>query len=262
MTKICQLLSAWPAGVVGVQPWLDKKQIYRQLSHHYATHGWLTKIGSGAYVRAGEKATWQGGVYAMQQGLNLAIHVGGLSSLELFGQAHFIPMGEHTKVYIFAHSQHVPRYLPKWFSNLNNVPCEYLSAQLFKTDIGLRTYNYGNFSIQVSTIERAIFEVLSLVSSKTSMEHACLLMEYQNSLRTELVQKLLQECNSQVLKRLFIYFARKFNLSCLPALDLKKVDLGRGERRIGDGEVFVAELKLFVPKISQEVDPDQEVPDV
>jgi hypothetical protein len=45
----------------------------------------------------------------------------------------------------------------------------------------------------------------------------------------DLVQQLLEECNSYVVKRLFLYLARKFDLAFLKHVDLKKVDLGHLE---------------------------------
>ncbi len=111
-----------------------------------------------------------------------------------------------------------------------------------------------------ATPERAIFEVLALVPDKASFEHACLLMQHQNTLRSDLVQQLLKECNSYVIKRLFLYLARSFDLAFLKYIDLKNVDLGRNIRRIGQGEVFDPQLKLYVPKMSDEI--NQEVPDV
>lgn len=262
MAKLCSLLSSWPAGVVGVQPWLQDRKIYRQLSNHYAANGWLKKIGSGAYVRAGENVTWQGGVYALQQGLNLSVHVGGLSSLELLGSSHFIPMGKDRRLYIYAYDSDVPRHLPKWFLDLEGVTTEYTQAQLFSSTIGLIDFNCASFSIKISSPERAIFELLSLVPNKATFEHACLLMQYQRTLRADVVQKLLEGCNSQILKRLFLYLARKFSLDCIQRLNLKSVDLGRGPRHVGQAEVFDQELNLYVPKMSQDLDPDQEVPDV
>lgn len=260
MTKLCSLLSAWPAGTVGVQPWLENRQIYRQLSNKYAALGWLQKIGSGAYVRAGEKVTWQGGVYALQQGLNLKVHIGGLTALEETGNAHFIPMGQERRLYLYVHSKHESRHLPKWFLDLENVSAIYITTKLFNSSVGLKDETYGNFKLKISTPERAIFEVLSLVPDKASFEHACLLMQHQNTLRSELVQELLKECNSYVIKRLFLYLARRFDLAFLKYVDLKNIDLGRNIRRIGQGEVFDPQLKLYVPKMSDEI--NQEVPDV
>jgi hypothetical protein len=262
MAKLCQLLSSWPAGVVGVQPWLEERQIYRQLSNHYASHGWLKKIGGGAYVRAGEMVTWQGGMYAIQQGLGLQVHIGGLSALELMGRSHFIPMSTHTRLYIYAHNAHVPRHLPKWFLMLDKVKVNYVATQLFSSSVGLMDFDCGNFSVQISAPERAILEVLSLVSDSSSLDHACLLLQYQNPFRADVVQQLLQDCKSQVLKRLFLYLAHKFDLDCLKRLNLKNIDLGRGVRRIGGGEIFDSELNIYVPKINDDIENNVEVPDV
>ncbi len=264
MTKLCKLISEWPAGTIGMQVRLNKLQIYKQLSNKYAASGWLQKIGVGAYVRAGEKATWQGGIYAMQQDLGLRLHIGGLSSLELLGRAHFVPLGmnQHARLFIFAHGRHLPRYLPKWFLQLENVTSIYVTAPLFSSDLGLKDFNCGNFKILISAPDRAIFELLSLVRHKSSFEHACLIMQHQSGLRSDVVEQLLQECSSQVTKRLFLYLARKFNLDFLPYVNLKGIDLGRGIRHIAQGEVFDSELKIYVPQMSDKINPDLEVPDV
>lgn len=260
MTKLSALLHDWPAGTIGVQPWLEKRNIYRQLSNKYAALGWLVKIGSGAYVRSGEKPTWQGGVYALQQGLGLEVHVGGLSALEELGSSHYIPLGKQRRLFVYSHGTNQPRYLPKWFVDLDDTSVSYMPTPLFNSDVGLTYRDFGFFKIKISTVERALFEVLSLTPHRISYEHACLLMEYQNTLRDDLVEKLLQECNSQIVKRLFLYLARKFSLDFLPHINLQNVDLGSGPRQVGQGKVFDKDLNLYVPPIDQNIDPDLEIP--
>jgi hypothetical protein len=93
MGKLNEVLQSWPSGTVAVQTWFDQKKIVRQLSQKYVKGGWVEKIGPGAYIRAGDKVDWRGGVYALQQGLGLPIHVGGKTALELMGRSHFVPLG-------------------------------------------------------------------------------------------------------------------------------------------------------------------------
>jgi hypothetical protein len=52
-------------------------------------------------VRAGDRITWQGGVYALQEGLKLKIHIGGVTALEELGSAHFVPMARHRQLYLY-----------------------------------------------------------------------------------------------------------------------------------------------------------------
>ena len=56
--------------------------------------------------------------------------------------------------------------------------------------------------------------------------------------------------------------ARKFELDCLPQLNLKNIDLGRGVRHIGGGQVYDPELKLYVPMVDDDIENNVEVPDV
>jgi hypothetical protein len=60
-------------------------------------------------------------------------------------------------------------------------------------------------------------------------------MESLTSLRPQVVQKLLEGCNSVKTKRLFMHAAERANHSWLKHLDLSKVDFGSGRRTIHTG---------------------------
>jgi len=62
-SKINQIIRAWPNGTVVVLPWLQKYGAYQQLVYEYEKTAWLTRIGQGAYAKAGDKVQWTGGLY-------------------------------------------------------------------------------------------------------------------------------------------------------------------------------------------------------
>ena len=62
-SKINQIIRAWPNGTVVVLPWLEKHGAYQQLVYEYEKTAWLTRIGQGAYAKAGDKVQWTGGLY-------------------------------------------------------------------------------------------------------------------------------------------------------------------------------------------------------
>ena len=74
------------------------------------------------------------------------------------------------------------------------------------------------------------------------------LMESLNNLRPAIVQKLLEECTSIKVKRLFLYLADKAGHEWFNFIDLDKVDLGSGKRSIVSGGTYVAKYQIMVPK--------------
>ena len=65
-----------------------------------------------------------------------------------------------------------------------------------KQDLGLEDKEMGNFSIRISTRERAIMELLHLVPQQQGFEEAAQLMEQLGTLRPEVVTSLLRTCSS------------------------------------------------------------------
>ncbi len=252
MGKLNEVLRIWPSGTVVVQSWLEQHcQISRQLTRKYVKGGWVEKIGPGAYVRSGDKVDWRGGVYALQQLLKLPIHVGGKTALELSGRAHFVPMGSHRLLYLYTHGDHPERQLPRWLTQyFNNQSFNYISNVLFTGAHGLQAWNCSTFGIWISNTERALLEILALVPKKMSFEHAFLLMQGKETLRVDVLQGLLEDCRSQVLKRLFLYLAKKCQLPCFERLNLKTLKLGQGKRTIDNGDHYDPQFKLFVPNLS------------
>lgn len=77
-SKINRLMQVWPAGVVGTQRWLHRQGVDARLAGKYVRSGWLTRIGRGAYRRAGSAVDWPGAVHALQHQLHLDVHPGDL----------------------------------------------------------------------------------------------------------------------------------------------------------------------------------------
>ena len=147
--------------------------------------------------------------------------------------------------------------LPKWISEKvfpENI-FKICKTSSFGDSINQRSFGviereFDGIKILLASPERAILEVLYLVPTKQTFEEAFLLMEGLTNLRPDVVQKLLKNCNSIKVKRLFLYMAEKNNHPWISGLNLKKIDLGSGKRKIGDGGVFDSKYQLSVPKIN------------
>jgi hypothetical protein len=243
--KLNQLVLKFPKGIVFTSSWLVQKGFSYELINKYKKSKWLIPIGRGAYILAHDNVEWSGGVFAIQNQLKLRVHVGGKTALQLKGLSHFVP-AEIKKIFLFGSPG---EKLPSWFKNYNwNVVFHYITTNLFNHNLGLSEQNMGDFTIRVSSPERAIMEVLYLVPQKQSYEECITLMENLIALRPALIQLLLENCNSIKVKRLFLHLAERFAHPWLKKLNLSKVDLGRGKRLIIKGGYFNSKYQIVVPE--------------
>jgi len=254
--KLKNLLSHWPANTIAVSPWLLDRGISPQLVKRYLENGWIQALAHGAYIKKGDHFNWQSGIYALQEGLNLKIHVGGLTALDILGESHFISQAKFHLHLFNSGAFYLRRLLPKWLSSALKQECliHYHRTVLFKVEQGLQDYDCGNFKILISSRERALLEILSLVPKKMSFDHVVLLFQGKSTLRVDVLQTLLEASSSQQTNRLFLYLAKHYNYPFLAELNLKTISLGKGKRIIGEGSVFDDTLNLYVPKINNSKD--------
>jgi len=246
-SKINRLLRIWPSGTVAVLPWLEKNGVYQQLVHEYEKTSWLRTVGRGAYAREGDKPEWTGGLYAIQAQMDLAIHAGGKTELQMQGYAHFLPMGRNATISLFGNPG---VKLPAWFKQYRwGAKVRYAATSLFagQADQGLTKKDLGPYSIKISAPERGMMEVLYGVPQVDSYEEARLLMEGLTTLRPRVVQDLLEKCASVKVKRLFMLLAENCKHAWVKKVDLSKVDFGKGKRTLVKGGRFDPKYKITVP---------------
>lgn len=244
-SKLNRLVLDWPKGTVYISEWMAQQGYSRSLLNKYKKGRWISSLARSAYTLAGDHVDWTGGLFALQHQLKLNIHVAGKTALQLKGLAHFLP-AEIKKVFLFGVAG---QKLPAWFKTYNwGVELNYTMTNLFKKNIGFSDQDYGNYTIKISSPERAIMEALYLVPQKQTFEESSLLMEHLVTLRPNLVRELLENSNSVKMKRLFLYLAEKHHHHWFAQIDLSKVDIGKGKRVIIPGGVLSPEFKITVPK--------------
>lgn len=244
-TKINNLLQHWPTGTVATSSWLKEQGISSLLKQKYQQTRWIESIGYGAVIRKGDTVGWQGALYALQEQLHIAIHVGGKSALELQGYAHFIKLGSSA---LHLYSQY-GRKLPVWFTNHKwGGEIQIHKTTFLATSEGLISHQEENFLLQISTPERAFLEVLYLVPQDQDIQECYYLLENMIDLRPSILQALLEKTASIKVKRLFFFLADKLNHPWLNQLDQTKVFLGSGKRKITEGGVLDKKYLITVPK--------------
>ncbi len=243
-TYLTKLITNLKPGMVILSPWLQEIGISRNLQKYYRNSVWLEPIGTGAYKRPNDKIDWQGGLYAMQYQKKLNIHAGALTALSLQGLSHFFRFSNE-KIFLFS-----PRKtkLPKWFEDYNwGYSIFHKQTNFLPFDLGITEYEEKNYPIRISSSERAILECLYLSPSIIDLTECYHIMEGLANLRPKLLQKLLQECNSIKVKRLFLYFAEKINHMWMQYIDTSLINIGTGNRRIAGGGVYISKYQITIP---------------
>lgn len=106
--------------------------------------------------------------------------------------------------------------------------------------------------IYTSSPEQAILEYLYDLPKREGWDEANYLMEGLMTLRPNVVQMLLADCNSIKVKRLFLYLAEKYDHNWLKRLDVSEIDLGKGKRQIIKGGKLDKKYQITVPDVHRE----------
>jgi hypothetical protein len=248
-SKLNQMLVSWPKGTVAVYSFFGRFGVARQLAAAYQKNGWIKSIGQGAFVRADDKdVSWAGGVYALQEYERSTVHIGGLTALEHFGYSNTINTGGHTSVFLYADQK---EKLPSWFKKWKeDVHISFNPTNLFPAGDkdGITEKVIDGCKLSVSAPERAMMEVLYSMPLDKYFSGAKALMEGLNSLRPDLVQTLLEKCNSIKVKRLFMFLAELCNHEWAGQIDVKNISFGTGKRMIVKNGVLDKKYYITVPR--------------
>ena len=123
-----------------------------------------------------------------------------------------------------------------------------MRTALLPDDVGLTKIERANFSLSVSSVERAALECLYHVPKDMDFMEAFQIISGLMNLRPRLVQKLLEQCNSVKVKRLFLYMTDKSNHSWFKYLDKSLIDCGSGTRTVIKNGVYDSTYQITVPK--------------
>src|SRR3974390_1775576 len=111
----------------------------------------------------------------------------------------------------------------------------------------VQPWGQWNWPLVLSTPERAVLELLDELPKRESFHQADMLMQSLSNLSPRRMQKLLEECRSVKVKRLFFFFADRHRHAWLKRLDKDAVDLGEGKRMLVKGGKLNKPYKITVP---------------
>ena len=240
-----RLFLNWQDEAVHTHSWFESHSISRQSIHQCLKSKLIKKLGGGAYIKAKDKLNWQAALFTAQKELQLPFHVAGQTALELQGLGHFVKMGKKAPVYIVKREK---ARVPIWLKNNNwGVIFHFKTSSLFPPDLGLMKYNQSKFHFTLSSRERAIMEMIHYLDLKDSFETLERYFEGLLNLRGSLVQKLLENCSSIKVKRVFLYMADKLELSLMKHLNTRRIQLGCGKRVVSESGKLDKNYNITVP---------------
>lgn len=274
-TKLKWLEQEVPEGLLVTANWLTEHGYSSSLRSQYLKSGWLEQPARGVFRRpygaSGSPLKWEQVVISLQALMGFPVIVGGRTALELQGYAHFLSH-DVREVHLYG-----DKPLPGWMSKLplNQKFTFHKSTRLFRNQPitrGLTSLSrdaktgrltnadpvHGGFNVlpwgqwdwplTVSTLERAIFELLDELPEKESFHVTDKLFEGLASLSPRRLNKLLADCHSVKVKRLFLFFADRHKHAWNKHLDRATVDLGSGDRMLVRGGKFDPVYRITVPE--------------
>lgn len=265
-SRLNRLLLALPEGFLADSMWLQAQGLSRSSLRDYVDRGWLERIAPRVYRRprqvAKDPLRWDVVVLSLQHILHKSVHVGGRTALELAGYGHYVEVGKPLTVYLYGEE------IPSWLAKLpSSAPFEVRTLHLLADssmgvemrhfdlrsgETGTSTQDAGanspwEWSLTMSVPERAILEMIDELPQRESFHQVDVVMEGLANLRPQLLGKLLQQCRSVKVKRLFLWYADRHGHSWLKHLDKSRVDLGHGKRQLVPKGHFDSRYQITLP---------------
>lgn len=265
--KLNQLDKDLPEGLLVDAAWMERHGYYGSLRQKYLAAGRLEKPVRGVYRRPRGTISWEQVVISLQTLLGHPVSVGGYSALLIQGFAHYLPQAVPA-IHLYSDEK-----LPGWIAKLDIgvrftihnrqrflpkiAPGEdliTLSELIDQQDVilpgALRLTPWGHWKwpMVISTVERAILEMIDELPGHETFHHVDMIMESLVNLSPRRMQPLLEQTSSVKVKRLFFYFADRHQHRWLNGLDLSKIDLGKGKRVLVKGGKLDKKYQITVPE--------------
>ncbi len=267
-----------PEGLLVDAAWLERRGYSSALRSKYVKHGWLQQLIRGLYRRppatfqaaGSEDVRWEQVVISLQTMLHLPFVVGGRTALELQGFAHYLSPGGPREIHLYG-EQRVPGWVcklkletPFIFHNakklFTNKAIHYIGKQsdssthkditaaALQSGFTFQLWGQWHWPLMISLPERAILELLDDVPQRETFQQADMLLEGLHNLRPRLLHKLLLECRSVKVKRLFLWLGERHRHPWITKLDPTGIELGQGKRMLVSGGKLDKKYNITVPQ--------------
>jgi hypothetical protein len=245
-----------PMGEATSRSTLLKAGIKSYTLDNYLRSGKLKLLTKGVYCWKESLPNWQGLVASLPRLTEQKILVGGITALELQGYSHYLKVGADQHIHLYSGS-HVPPWVKSLFISLQSVnviwhSTGHLWSEEDLADKGVLIRDEQNYKYPVSIPERAILELLFLLPDHFSFEHTNEVFQGLTQLSPHKMSAILMMCKSIKVKRLFFWFADKYNYPWRKHINENEYTLGAGKRVIASGGILDKRYNITVPSSMQE----------
>lgn len=270
-SRLNQLLQNVPEGYIVDSEWLKGMGLSASSIHGYVRNGWLEHLAPRLYRRGNPaleddpSIRWEICILSLQNVMERPIHVGAMTALELAGYWQYATLGT-CQIWLYTDDKRSRAALSR--APLDAEP-QLRTRKLFDDpaigvetrtlDLATSTLGAGlevgpsrvplwKQCLSVSSLERAILEVLAEIPAEISFEHGGELFEGLTTLRPTLMKNLLLSCTSVKAKRLFFYLSHEHRSPSRKRLRPEDFDLGSGKRQIVPGGEYDPVFQITVPR--------------
>lgn len=253
------LLSAVPAGCLVDSKWLTSHDIAHESFCSYVNQGWLERVERGVFRRPvpgkvlSGPIDWEACLVSLQRILGYQAHLGGKTALYQFDHIGYEAkdLGDNPTIWVYGDD------LPHWLTKLPlNATIKTRSLSLFDDPLlGLlqpeKEYPGTlpwDWDLKVSYKERAVLEVMDELHSHEDFRRLDKKFKSLQTMRSQLLSKLLHSCKKIKVRRLFFVFADRHHSFWREKLNVKDYDLGRGDRALVKGGKMHPTYRIMVPK--------------
>lgn len=240
-----------PLEQVATRTWLEAQGLRRHALDNLVKSRQLLLLTKGVYARPQLPVSWQGVAASMPRLMASPVVVGGLTSLELQGFSHYLPMGQTQEVHLWAPTA-CPGWLERVFETLPRRLRWHTGIWLWKNQWPskpeLKDFLWHDrMTLQLSAPEQAWLELLATVPKDVSLEHADQILQGLTALSPHKLTQLLGDCRSVKVKRLFFWLADRQRHAWRRSLEPKSFMLGNGKRVLVHGGKLDPTYLITVP---------------
>ncbi len=123
-----------------------------------------------------------------------------------------------------------------------------LCARTLRGGLVRQRWGHWDWPLTLSSPERAILELLDEIPQRETFHQTDMLIEGLRILSPRRLHKLLVDCRSVKVKRLFLWFAERHDHAWLKQLDRNDIDLGHGKRMLVRGGRLDPKFNITVPE--------------
>lgn len=246
MVNLKQIIAKTPLNTVFLSAWLEKQGVKPKSIFDHRKYGWLESIGRGAFIKSGSQKDIFAGISAIQYQTEYDLHLGGKYAIDNYHHIRQYLKNDQL-LELFTDER---KALPQWFLSTFKDNYKLRRTSFLPKNVGVNEIEISGIKLKISSLERALLEMLYNVPEETSTQEAYQIFEMITVVKPDLLNMLLVSCKSVKVKRLFMYFASKTNYPWFNKLE--NINLGSGVRTIDKTGKYDKKYNIIINSLKED----------